>query len=101
MISKIIAINIKDEPKVKLIEFQKFLFSLGYNWYNNELLEKRIDEYMSSTNIILMDDTMYTMDNEFIQYCQNKKDLYDIIIFDNMISYQRFFKINKIKQKIK
>ncbi len=96
----IIAIGIDDDalkyesPKMKELQIQ--LFKQGYRWFNEG---DTIRDYVSNDNIIIISDVIYTMSDDNIKYLIKHGNVKVLRIRD-IISYYRYFKINKLKSNI-
>jgi len=95
---QIIIINIEGSSDKELETIQLELFKQGYRWANDG---KKIEKYLSLHNpIVIIDQLIYTMDNNSIKYLSDDLDV-RLIRVDSITTYFRHLKIKKIRKNEK
>ena len=93
---KILAIHILDSngkriDKDFVKDLQLNLFKNGYSWISDG---NKVDAYISNDYIVVIDNKMYTMSIDNINYLSKEEDV-EVKIIDSM-SYFRYLKLKKL-----
>ena len=94
--NKILAIHILDSNNKKIDvdlikDLQINLFKNGYSWINDG---NKVDTYIFNDYIVIINDNMYTMSLNNINYLSKEEDV-EVKIIDSM-SYFRYLKLKKL-----
>ncbi|MFW6243278.1 MAG: hypothetical protein ACOC2W_03875 [bacterium] len=88
---KYIVINLPNEYDDRFEIIQEELFNIGFEWRESQTRLKRY--YPPKSNIFMLDNRLYLIDDGDINYISKKNN---IIRFD-IVSYIRYLKIKKLR----